>query len=136
MCGHTRDLVIYSTFHQNPSRGFGATGVGISHFPYFGYWLLQHLVLRPSGDVLSLDYTRRWVQLLHRKHILYEQLLKLFIKTVSYTLREGSASTPVRQLSNADYHLGFCKGITDILQISVTRMSFGERSKAFAMHKW
>ena len=23
----------------------------------------------------------------------------------------------------------------DILQISVTRMSFGERSKAFAMHK-
>ena len=25
-CGHTRDVVIYSRFHQNPSRGFGATG--------------------------------------------------------------------------------------------------------------
>jgi len=26
MCGHTRDLVIYSKFHGNPFRGFGAPG--------------------------------------------------------------------------------------------------------------
>jgi len=24
MCGHTRDPVIYSMFHRNPFRGFGA----------------------------------------------------------------------------------------------------------------
>ena len=24
ICGHTRDVVIYSNFHQNPFRGFGA----------------------------------------------------------------------------------------------------------------
>jgi len=26
MCGHTPDMVIYSMFHQNPLRGFGAPG--------------------------------------------------------------------------------------------------------------
>ena len=26
MCGHARDVVIYFGFHQNPFRGFGATG--------------------------------------------------------------------------------------------------------------
>jgi len=54
MCGHTRDLVIYSKFHRNQFRGFGAPGpilipwprgskFGLSH--YFGYSLLQQLVL-------------------------------------------------------------------------------------------
>jgi len=27
MCGHTRNPVIYSKFHQNPFRGFGSPGV-------------------------------------------------------------------------------------------------------------
>ena len=27
MCSHTRELVIYSRFHQNPFRGYGATGL-------------------------------------------------------------------------------------------------------------
>ena len=26
MCGHTPDVVIYSKFHRNPLRGFGAPG--------------------------------------------------------------------------------------------------------------
>jgi len=26
MCGHTPDVVIYSMFHRNPLRGFGAPG--------------------------------------------------------------------------------------------------------------
>ena len=26
MCGHTRDPIIYSKFHRNPVRGFGAPG--------------------------------------------------------------------------------------------------------------
>ena len=26
MCGHTRDPIIYSKFHRNPFRGFGAPG--------------------------------------------------------------------------------------------------------------
>ena len=25
LCGHTHNVVIYSKFHQNPLRGFGAT---------------------------------------------------------------------------------------------------------------
>ena len=35
---HTRDLVIYSKFHQNPFRGFGARGVKIC--PFSLLWLL------------------------------------------------------------------------------------------------
>ena len=39
---HTHDLVIYSTFHRNPSRSFGAPGVSkFGQSRYFGYWLLQ-----------------------------------------------------------------------------------------------
>jgi len=26
MCGHTRDPIIYSKFHRNPFKGFGAPG--------------------------------------------------------------------------------------------------------------
>jgi len=33
MCGHTRDLVIYSKFHRNPFRGFGAPGGQNLAFP-------------------------------------------------------------------------------------------------------
>ena len=36
-CGHTHDVVVYSTFHRNPLRGFGAprgSKFGFSH--YFG----------------------------------------------------------------------------------------------------
>jgi len=33
MCGHTRDLVIYSKFHRNPFIGFGAPGGHNSAFP-------------------------------------------------------------------------------------------------------
>ena len=38
MCGHTLDVVIYSKFHRNPLRGFGAPGVEICPFPLL--WLL------------------------------------------------------------------------------------------------
>jgi len=44
MCGHTRDLVIYSKFRRNPFKGFGATGSKFCHSHYFGYWLLQQFV--------------------------------------------------------------------------------------------
>jgi len=46
MCGHTRDVVIHSRFHQNPFRGFVETGGGVKicPFPLLGYWLLQQLV--------------------------------------------------------------------------------------------
>ena len=41
-----RDVVIYYAFHRNPFRGFGATGGSKSaHSHYFGYCLLQQLVL-------------------------------------------------------------------------------------------
>ena len=33
MCGHTRDLIIYSKFHRNPFRGFGAPGGQNLAFP-------------------------------------------------------------------------------------------------------
>jgi len=33
VCGHTRDIVLYSRFHQNPLRGFGATVGQILSFP-------------------------------------------------------------------------------------------------------
>jgi len=38
MCGHTRGPVIYSKFHWNPFRGFGALGVKIWTFPLL--WLV------------------------------------------------------------------------------------------------
>ena len=39
MCGHTRDPIIYSEFHRNPFRGFGAPGrVKIWPFPLL--WLV------------------------------------------------------------------------------------------------
>jgi len=44
MCGHTRDVVIYSKFRRNPFRGFGATGSKFCPSHYFGYWLLQQFV--------------------------------------------------------------------------------------------
>jgi len=43
---HTQDIVIYSKFQQNPFRHFGdlwGSKLALSH--YFGYWLLQQLVL-------------------------------------------------------------------------------------------
>ena len=33
MCGHTRDPIIYSKFHRNPFRGFGAPGGQNFAFP-------------------------------------------------------------------------------------------------------
>jgi len=33
MCGHTHDLIIYSKFHRNPFRGFGAPGGQNLSFP-------------------------------------------------------------------------------------------------------
>jgi len=33
MCGHTRDPIIYSEFHRNPFRGFGAPGGQNLAFP-------------------------------------------------------------------------------------------------------
>ena len=33
MCGHTRDPIIYSKFHRNPFRGFGAPGGQNLAFP-------------------------------------------------------------------------------------------------------
>jgi len=33
MCGHTRDPIIYSKFHRNSFRGFGAPGGQILAFP-------------------------------------------------------------------------------------------------------
>ena len=33
MCGHTRDPIIYSKFHRNPYRGFGAPGGQNLAFP-------------------------------------------------------------------------------------------------------
>ena len=36
MCGHTCDPIIYSKFHRNPFRGFGAPGVRIWPFHYSG----------------------------------------------------------------------------------------------------
>ena len=38
MCRHTRGPVIYSKFHRNPFRGFGAPGVKIWPFPLL--WLV------------------------------------------------------------------------------------------------
>jgi len=38
VCGHTRDPIIYSKFHRNPFRGFGAPGVEIWPFPLL--WLV------------------------------------------------------------------------------------------------
>ena len=32
-CGHTHDIVIYSKFHRNPFRGFGAAGDRNLHLP-------------------------------------------------------------------------------------------------------
>jgi len=37
MCGHTHDVVIYSKFHRNSLRGFGAQGSKFGHSHYFGY---------------------------------------------------------------------------------------------------
>jgi len=38
MCGHTRDPIIYSKFHRNPFRGFGALGGQNLAFPLL--WLV------------------------------------------------------------------------------------------------
>jgi len=46
VCVHTRIVVVYSKFHQNQFRGFGASGwskFALSH--YFGYWFLRQLLL-------------------------------------------------------------------------------------------
>jgi len=46
MCRHTHDVVIYSKFHRNPFRGFGAPGGQNLASPInFGSSLLQQLVL-------------------------------------------------------------------------------------------
>ena len=51
-----RIVVIYFEFYRNPFRGFGAPGRGskFGHSHYFGYWLLQQLVLwyKPSQAVI------------------------------------------------------------------------------------
>jgi len=40
MCGHNRDVVIHSRFHQNPFRGFVETGGGVKICPFPLLWLL------------------------------------------------------------------------------------------------
>jgi len=43
MCGHIRDVIIY---HKNSFRGSWATGGSeFGYIHYFGYWILQQLVL-------------------------------------------------------------------------------------------
>ena len=42
-CGHTINIVIYSRFHRNPFRGFGATTGGVEIWPFPSLWLFAFI---------------------------------------------------------------------------------------------
>jgi len=56
MCGHTRDPVIYSKFHRNPFRGFGAPGGQNLAFPItLASRFYNSLYYRTSRDRIRYD---------------------------------------------------------------------------------
>ena len=56
MCGHTRDPIIYSEFHRNPFRGFGAPGGQNLAFPItLAGRFYNSLYYRTSRDVRILE---------------------------------------------------------------------------------
>jgi len=74
MCGHTRGPVIYSKFHLNTFRGFGASGGQNLAFPItLAIRFYNSLYYRTSRDegykmhhmqfLLGLRYRTRWVNL-------------------------------------------------------------------------
>ena len=55
MCGHTRDPVIYSKFHRNPFRGFGAPGGQNLAFPItLANRFYNSLYYRTSRDTFTV----------------------------------------------------------------------------------
>ena len=54
VCSFALDVVTYSKFHRNPFRFLShSRGLKFDHSHYFGYWLLQQLVVyRTIGDVV------------------------------------------------------------------------------------
>jgi len=59
MCGHTRDPIIYSEFHRNPFRGFGAPGGQNLAFPItLASRFYNSLYYRTSRDVCGQSLCR------------------------------------------------------------------------------
>ena len=54
VCGHTRNPIIYSKFHRNPFRGFGAPGVKIWPFPLL--WLVAFTTACTTVQAVILGY--------------------------------------------------------------------------------
>jgi len=54
MCGHTRDMVIYSKLYRNPFRGFGAPGgQNLAFLITLANGFYNSLYYRTSRDLLS-----------------------------------------------------------------------------------
>ena len=53
MCVHTRDPIIYSEFHRNPFRGFGAPGAEIWPFPLL--WLVAFTTACTTVQAVTTD---------------------------------------------------------------------------------
>jgi len=65
MCGHTRGPVIYSKFHRNPFRGFGAPGGQNLAFPItFAIRFYNILYYRTSRDTANSKALRLYCEML------------------------------------------------------------------------
>ena len=71
MCGHTRDPVIYSKFHRNPFRGFGAPGGHNLAFPItLDSRFYNSLYYSTSRDMYLCACVRVCVSVCFRYHVL------------------------------------------------------------------
>jgi len=60
MCGHTRDQIIYSKFHRNPFRGFGAPGGQNLAFPItLGISFYNSLYYRTCHDIETPNHWKQ-----------------------------------------------------------------------------
>ena len=72
MCGHTRDPIIYSEFHRNPFRGFGAPGGQNLAFPItLASRFYNSLYYRTSRDNILIN------------PVFIKTILKVLTKSVS-----------------------------------------------------
>ena len=77
MCGHTRDPVIFSKFHRNPCRGFGAPGSRNLAFPItLASRFYNSLYYRTSRDYRAFQF--------------YRQSLMVKLKIRARTVRAGA----------------------------------------------
>ena len=61
MCGRTPDVVIYSMFHRNPLRGFGAPGGRYLPIPItlaIGFYNSLHYRASRDAEMASLSWSR------------------------------------------------------------------------------